>query len=33
MAFAVNYRRGAAAVLAFLSASVLFGFGNSLDPW
>ncbi len=33
MAFAVNYRRAIAALLAFLSTSVLFWFGNGLEPW
>jgi apolipoprotein N-acyltransferase len=33
VAFAVDYRRGSAALLAFLSTSVLFWFGNGLDPW
>ena len=33
MAFAIDYRRGVAALLAFVSTSVLFWFGNDLDPW
>lgn len=33
MAFAIDYRRSLAALLAFVSASVLFWFGNDLDPW
>ena len=33
MAFAIDYRRSAAALLAFVSTSVLFWFGNDLDPW
>jgi len=33
MAFAIDYRRSVAALLAFVSASVLFWFGNDLDPW
>jgi len=33
MAFAIDYRRSLAALAAFLSASILFWFGNDLDPW
>jgi len=33
MAFAIDYRRSAAALAAFVLTSVLFWFGNDLDPW
>lgn len=33
MAFAINYRRALAALLAVVSASLLFWFGNDLNPW
>ena len=33
MAFATNYQRGVAALLAVVSTSVLFWFGNGLNPW
>jgi hypothetical protein len=33
VAFAIDYGRSAAALLAFVATSILFWFGNNLDPW
>ena len=33
MAFAINYSRGVAALLAIVSTGALFWFGNGLNPW